>query len=84
MKKKKVAIIFGGCSTEYEVSLQSAYAVIANINNQRYDTVLLGISREGNWFRYYGDPNRIPVDTWHLEKEHCIPAVISPSRDMEL
>jgi D-alanine---D-serine ligase len=81
MEKKKVAIIFGGCSSEYEVSLQSAYAVISNINKQRYDTVLLGISREGNWFRYYGEPDKIPADTWHLDKADCHPAVISPSRD---
>jgi len=82
MEKKKVAIIFGGCSTEYEVSLQSAYAVITNINKQRYDTVLLGITREGNWFRYIGDTEKIPANTWHLEKDHCIPAAISPSRDI--
>ena len=28
--KKKIAILFGGCSSEYEVSLQSAYAVITH------------------------------------------------------
>ena len=28
---KKIAVIFGGCSTEYEVSLQSAYAVLTHL-----------------------------------------------------
>lgn len=33
MQKKKIAVIFGGNSTEYEVSLQSASAVFENINS---------------------------------------------------
>ena len=32
MDKKRIAVIFGGCSTEYEVSLQSACSVLANLN----------------------------------------------------
>ena len=35
MQKKKIAIIFGGNSTEYEVSLQSAFSVFENINKER-------------------------------------------------
>ena len=30
--RKKIAILFGGCSSEYEVSLQSAYAVAAHMD----------------------------------------------------
>ena len=32
MEKKKIGIIFGGKSPEYDVSLESAYSVITNIN----------------------------------------------------
>ena len=42
MQKKKIAIIFGGNSTEYEVSLQSAFSVFENINHDKYDCFLLG------------------------------------------
>lgn len=82
MEKKKVAIIFGGCSSEYEVSLQSAYSVISNINNTKYETILLGITKSGNWFRYYGDLEKIPSNEWVKEEQHCIPATISPNRDI--
>ena len=39
MQKKKIAIIFGGNSTEYEVSLQSAFSVFENINKEKFDIV---------------------------------------------
>ena len=46
-KKKKVAIIFGGQSTEHEVSLKSATSVINNIDREKFDVVLIGITKEG-------------------------------------
>jgi D-alanine-D-alanine ligase len=49
MKKLTVAILFGGRSAEHEVSLQSAKNVIDSINKTKYNTVLIGISREGRW-----------------------------------
>ena len=39
MKKKKLAVIFGGRSAEYEVSLQSAYSVISNIDAEKFDVL---------------------------------------------
>ncbi len=51
MKKKlKVAVIFGGRSAEHEVSLQSAKNVIASLDKEKYEPVLIGINREGRWF----------------------------------
>lgn len=44
MQKKKIAIIFGGNSTEYEVSLQSAFSVFENINHDKYDIIPIGIT----------------------------------------
>ena len=64
MMKKKVGIIFGGKSTEYEISLQSASAVIAGINGEEYEKVLIGIDREGRWYRYYGELENIDKDLW--------------------
>jgi len=76
--KKTIAILFGGCSPEYPVSLQSAYSIIEHIDRERYDPVLLGITRQGAWYRYYGDPAAIPDDTWLGTQ--CVPAVLSPDR----
>ncbi len=80
MKKKRIAIIFGGCSSEYSVSLQSAYSIISNIDTRCYEPILMGISREGSWFRYFGPLDKIQEDTWHIEEKDCIPVILSPDR----
>ena len=59
MEKKKLAIIFGGNSTEYEVSLQSAFSVFENINKEKFDIVPIGITRGGEWYHYTGDTQKI-------------------------
>ena len=76
--KLSIAILFGGCSTEYEVSLQSAYSVITHLNQEKYEAHLIGITREGTWLRYEGDIDRIPEDTW--ASADCLPAMLSPNR----
>lgn len=50
MKTKiRVAVLFGGRSAEHEVSLQSARNVIEAIDPELYETVLIGIDRNGAW-----------------------------------
>ena len=51
MIKKKIAVIFGGRSSEHDVSLMSAASVIRAINKERYELVYIGITREGVWKR---------------------------------
>ena len=51
---KKVAIIFGGISTEHDISCKSADNVIKALDG-RYELVLIGITREGEWLHYAGD-----------------------------
>lgn len=53
-KKIKVGIIFGGKSTEHEVSLLSAKNVIAALDREKYEPVLIGIDKEGRWHRSFG------------------------------
>lgn len=48
-KKLKVAVIFGGQSTEHEVSCLSAYSVVNNIDREKFDVALIGITKEGDW-----------------------------------
>lgn len=74
--KKTIAILFGGHSTEYKVSLQSAAAVIRSIDTSAYVPVLIGITASGQWLRYYGDTDAIEKDTW--QSGHCTPAILSP------
>ena len=77
--RKQIAILFGGCSPEYSVSLQSAYSVITHIDRKKYTPILIGISNAGDWFKYDGEIEKIPADTWCNEKD-CIPVVVSPNR----
>lgn len=79
MRKLNVAVFFGGCSSEYSVSLESSSAVIANLDKEKYHTVLIGITKEGDWYHYTGELSKIKMDTWCNEAD-CIPAVLSPNR----
>lgn len=72
-------MIFGGYSAEYIVSLESASAVIKNLNREKYQPVLIGISRSGDWYYYNGPVESIHNNSWCCEK-YCTPAVISPNR----
>lgn len=79
MKKPTIAVLFGGRSSEYSVSLQSAQAVLSNLDPARYEVVPIGITREGNWFHYTGPYEALSQDAWHTAPEHLIPAAISPN-----
>ena len=75
MKKQRIAVIFGGNSPEYGVSLQSAHAVISHIDQSRYQPVLIGIDPAGQWFHYSGPLDAIAGDTWRGGP--CTPAGVS-------
>ena len=47
--KKNIAVIFGGQSTEHEVSCKSAYNVVSLIDRDLWNIVLIGITKEGRW-----------------------------------
>lgn len=50
MKRKlRVAILFGGKSAEHEVSLQSARNVVAALDRTKYEPVMIGINKAGQW-----------------------------------
>lgn len=77
---KNIAVIFGGCSAEYQVSLQSAYSVIAYMDRDRYHPVMVGISKEGEWYCFNGEIEKIREDTW-CNTVDCMPAAFSPDRN---
>ncbi len=80
MKKKQIAVIFGGNSTEYEVSLQSAYAVLKALNGDRYDILPIGITRQGEWYRYSGNLEKIENNSWIADEQNLHPITVSQSR----
>ncbi len=80
MKKRNVAIIFGGCSSEYSVSLMSATSVIENIKKEKYNVILVGITKEGNFKLYKGPIENIPNDTWN-QSQYTEKVTISCNRE---
>ena len=67
---KTVVILFGGRSSEYEVSLSSATAAYENIDKNSYNVKLVGITRDGRFYLYEGNPALIREDKWNGEKTY--------------
>lgn len=80
MSKISVAVLFGGHSTEYEISLQSAFSVFENLDPQKFNVIAIGITREGDWYRYDGSYDAIPANTWMEDKSKLTPVLVSHSR----
>lgn len=80
MHKKRIAVIFGGNSTEHEVSLQSAAAVLEHINNDKFEVVPIGITRDGDWYHYTGEYDKIADNTWCRDNNYMCPVVVSVNR----
>lgn len=52
MNKLKVGVIFGGMSTEHDVSISSGTSIIKNLSKEKYEILPIYISQEGKWFKY--------------------------------
>lgn len=52
MNKLKVGVIFGGMSTEHDVSVVSGTSVIKNLNKDKYEIIPIYINKNGEWFSY--------------------------------
>ena len=79
---KHVLILFGGVSSEHEVSLRSAASVIDNIDRTRWEFSALGITKDGRWFLYAGPSSRIADGSWLADEENLLPAALSPDRSV--
>ena len=71
-----ILVLFGGCSTEYGVSLQSAAAVLAHFP-PAYTPLPVGITRDGRWLRYFGPADALPADRW---QKNAVPCTLSLDR----
>ncbi|MFU0824891.1 D-alanine--D-alanine ligase family protein [Clostridium sp.] len=71
--KKKVAILFGGQSTEHEVSRVSASSVLRNVDLSKYDVYPIGITKDGKWFEYTGAIDKIENGEWEKDEFYKSP-----------
>ena len=76
---KNLLVIFGGCSSEYSVSLRSAASVLRNLDSSKYNVITLGITKDGAWYLYNGDIDSIENDCW-FNDEDTTPAILSPDK----
>lgn len=77
MAKIRLAVLFGGASSEHDISLMSAFAVLSNIPTDKYDVMCIGITKKGHWLYYPGEYDKIPTGEWENNPDNCT-AVISP------
>lgn len=77
---KHVLVLFGGVSSEHEVSLRSAQAVIDHIDRSRWTVSTVGITKDGKWFLYTGTTAQIADGSWLDDAAHLTPAALSPDR----
>ncbi len=77
MAKTRVAVLFGGVSSEHDVSLISAANVINSIPKEKYDVICVGITKKGRWLYFPGDVNEIVSGAWEKNPD-CTSAIISP------
>ncbi len=77
MAKIRVAVLFGGVSSEHDVSLISAANVIRSIPTDKYEVICVGITRKGRWLYFPGDADEIAAGTWEKNPD-CAAAIISP------
>ena len=64
MDKINVGIIFGGVSSEHEVSLKSAEAIIKNISKEKYNVHTIGITKRGDWKLFSGEASNVASGEW--------------------
>lgn len=79
--KKTIAVIFGGASSEYEISLMSSAFIIRNLSHEKYDVKTLGITRDGKWYLYSGPTENIENGSW-VSDPNNVSAFIAPDRNI--
>ena len=76
--KTTVLILFGGVSSEHEVSRNSTASILNNIDRERYEVYTIGITKDGRWYKTSATAEEIADGSW--EDLPKVPAVVSPDR----
>ena len=64
MNKKNAVILFGGSSTEHEISIETAANIISYMPEEKYNVIPVYITREGKWLMYDGHAGNIKNLHW--------------------
>ncbi len=80
MRQKTILVLFGGCSTEHDISLQSAQGVLEHMDRSRWLPLMVGITCQGEWLCYNGPVSAIGDGSWEQDRSHCTPCTLSLDR----
>lgn len=72
MEKIKLGVVFGGMSTENEVSVLSANSILSNLDKEKYEIYPIYIDKEGKWWKSYEKPGKRKLGQEIKEKEEII------------
>jgi D-alanine-D-alanine ligase len=77
-RKPRVAVVFGGRSTEHGISCVSGGSILAALDPDEFDVVPVGITREGRWVLTSGDPQSLAINDRQLPEvtDGCGEAII--------
>lgn len=70
-----LGVIFGGQSSEHEVSLMSAGSILKNLDTEKYQIYPVGITKEGRWLLYEGPVSGLADGSW---PQNSTPAFLAP------
>lgn len=78
MAKKELCVIFGGKSPEHSISRKSVTSVLNNLDKDKYNINVIGITKQGEWYLYTGDYANIEGGEWEYDEANKKKAVLSP------
>lgn len=78
MSKKVVAVIFGGVSSEHEISKISATTIMRNMSEDKYRFIPVYITKSGEWKLYDGSIDNIVNGNW---ESYAVSCILSPSTE---
>ena len=78
----KLAVIFGGVSSEHDISCLSAASILRNLDREKYEVYPVGITQDGRWY-YCPDCTADTVENGEWERRSGkIPALLPPDRSV--
>lgn len=78
--KMSVVVLFGGMSSEHEVSRVSAGTFVDQLDRQRYELLTIGITKEGRWLYTEADSARWPTQLGRAAGQYALRAQPRPCR----
>ncbi|MFG1628803.1 D-alanine--D-alanine ligase family protein [Kribbella sp. NPDC049227] len=83
-RKPRVAVVFGGRSSEHAISCVTAANVLQAIDRDVYDVVPVGISTSGHWVLESGDPERLSITDGKLPEVDvtAMPVLFGANREL--